>query len=191
LVPALRVVENIVLGREPAQLGVLDLGSAARELQALGGKFGIDVDPWRRVEYLSVGEAQRVEILKVLWRGPEVLILDEPTAVLPPPEARELYRVVRALVASGKTCLLITHKLDEVMAASDRVTVMRRGEVVMESETKRATSDEIARAMVGRTVELPQREPPIRPPTEVVLDVRKLSVGRALREVSLEVRSGE
>jgi general nucleoside transport system ATP-binding protein len=191
LVPALSVVENIVLGREPTQMGMLDLGRAAKELQDLGTKFGIDVDPWRRVEYLSVGEAQRVEILKVLWRGAEILILDEPTAVLTPPEARELYRIVRALVSDGKTCLLITHKLDEVMAAGDRVTVMRRGQVVLEADTKRASSDEIARAMVGRTVELPQRPPPEKPPTEVVLDVRELSAGRALRGVSLQVRAGE
>jgi simple sugar transport system ATP-binding protein len=191
LVPALTVVENIVLGREPTAAGMLDLGKAAKEIAEQAAKFGIDVDPWRTVEHLSVGEAQRVEILKILWRGAEILILDEPTAVLTPPEARELYKIVRALVGGGKTCLLITHKLDEVMAASDRVTVMRRGEVVMEADTKRASSDDIARAMVGRSVELPQRQPPERPPTEVVLDVRDLSCGRALRGVSLQVRAGE
>jgi simple sugar transport system ATP-binding protein len=191
LVPALSVVENVVLGREPVRKGRLDLSKAKAELAALAGRFGMQVDPDRRVEHLSVGEAQRVEILKVLWRGADILVLDEPTAVLSPPEARELYRVVRSLTDSGKTCLVITHKLDEVMAASRRLTVLRRGQTVAELETSAATPEAIARAMVGRDVVLPGRPARTQPAGEVLLEARDLQVGRALRGVSLSVRAGE
>jgi simple sugar transport system ATP-binding protein len=154
LVPTLTVAENLVLGREP-RLGVqLDLAGAERAVRELSDRTGLVVDPARRVSDLTVGEAQRVEILKVLFRGARILILDEPTAVLSPPEVRDLWAVLRALVADGGTVVLITHKLDEVVAISDSVTVMRAGETVGRLATKDATPASIARMMVGRDVKL-------------------------------------
>jgi simple sugar transport system ATP-binding protein len=192
LVPTLSVVENVVLGREPTRGLRLDLARAAEELAALAREYRLEVDPHRLAGELSVGEAQRVEILKLLWRGADILVLDEPTGVLTPPEARELYRTVRALCAAGKTALVITHKLDEVMAASDRVTVLRRGRTVGSYATADTSAAELARAMVGRDVELPRRSgPPPPEDAEVLLSVRELEVGRKLRGVSLDVRAGE
>jgi len=190
LVPALRVVENVVLGREPTRRGRLDLPRAATELSALSDRFGLRVDPWRRVEDLSVGEAQRVEILKVLWRGADILVLDEPTAVLTPPEVRDFFQIVRTLVGGGKTALIITHKLDEVMALAERVTVLRRGQTVAELETAKASAEEIARAMVGRDIAAPRRAGAAQL-GEVLLEVRDLSIGTALSGVSFAVRGGE
>ena len=160
LVPTLTVAENVVLGREPRRslLGglvkVLARGRANREVAELSRETGLDVVPERRVAELSVGEAQRVEILKTLIRGARVLILDEPTAVLSPLEVEELWRVLRRMRDGGGTIVLITHKLDEVIGISDTITVMRAGRTVERLVTKETTPAAIARAMVGRDVSL-------------------------------------
>jgi simple sugar transport system ATP-binding protein len=154
LVPTLTVTENIVLGREPRRGLAINMALAQEETSALGERFGLSVDPRRLVSDLSVGEAQRVEILKALLRGAKILILDEPTAVLSPPEARELWRVLRRLQEGGATTILITHKLDEVMEISSALTVMRHGETTARLATAETTPAEIARAMVGREVVL-------------------------------------
>src|SRR5918993_2515717 len=127
LVPTLTVAENVVLGREPVSGGTLDRAAAVREVERVSRETGLEVHAERRVADLSVGEAQRVEILKALVRGARVLVLDEPTAVLSPPEVRDLWRVLRALRDGGGTVVLITHKLDEVIDVSDAITVMRAG----------------------------------------------------------------
>jgi ABC-type uncharacterized transport system ATPase subunit len=154
LVPTLTVAENLVLGREPRNGLRLDRAAAAAEVEALGRKTGLVVAPNRLVSDLSVGEAQRVEVLKVLWRGAKLLILDEPTAVLSPPEVRDLWVVLRRLTSEGSTVVLITHKLDEVMEISDTVTVMRAGETVGRVATRDASPSAIAKMMVGRDVAL-------------------------------------
>ena len=161
LVPTLTVAENVVLGREPTAptalgrlLHLVDRGGAVRAVAALSRETGLAVDPERRVAELSVGEAQRVEILKTLLRGARILILDEPTAVLSPPEVEELWKVLRRLRDAGGTIVLITHKLDEVMDVSDAITVMRAGRTVARLVTRETTPAAIAKAMVGRDVEL-------------------------------------
>src|SRR5919199_1828828 len=155
LVPTLTVAENVILGREPTRGGRLDVARAVREVRELSERTGLVVPADRTVGELSVGEAQRVEILKALYRGARILILDEPTAVLSPPEVRELWQVLRRLRAkAGGTVVLITHKLGEVMEVSDAVTVMRAGRTVGRMRTADTSPREIARAMVGREVSL-------------------------------------
>ncbi|HEY0931011.1 MAG TPA: ABC transporter ATP-binding protein [Gemmatimonas sp.] len=154
LVPTLTVAENVVLGVEPKNGLRVDLHRAALEVESLCRKCGLHVDPHAKVADLSVGEAQRVEILKTLYRGAKILILDEPTAVLSPPEVQELWTVLRALRDDGGTVVLITHKLDEVIAVSDNITVMRAGTTVSRFPTQGVTPRDIARAMVGRDVAL-------------------------------------
>ncbi|RMH41741.1 MAG: ABC transporter ATP-binding protein [Deltaproteobacteria bacterium] len=193
LVGPMTVAENVALGREPRRGPWLDRRAAERHVADLARRYGLRVDPTARVDQLSVGEQQRVEILKVLSRGCDVVILDEPTAVLAPPEVDELFAVVRGLVAAGATVVIITHKLDEVVDLADRVTVMRRGEVVAELEGA-LDPDAIARAMVGRPVTLAVPRAAARP-GDVALDVRDLYVaGRgadAVHGVTLQVRAGE
>ena len=155
LVEPLTVAENLVLGREPTRRGLLDVGAAVRAVEELGAAYGLSVDPHRPVEDLSVGERQRVEILKVLYRGVRILVLDEPTAVLTPGEVDGLFGMLRTFVDDGKTVILITHKLDEVMDISQRVTVIRRGEAVGEVTTADTSPRELAHWMVGREVVLP------------------------------------
>jgi simple sugar transport system ATP-binding protein len=154
LVPTLTVAENVMLGSEITSGLQLDRDGAVREVEALSRNSGLTVDPRRLVADLSVGEAQRVEILKALFRGAKILILDEPTAVLSPGEVAELWNVLRTVRAGGSTIVLITHKLDEVMQISDRITVMRRGRTVDRMATSGTTPADIARAMVGRDVAL-------------------------------------
>ncbi len=154
LVPTLTVAENLVLGSEPTNKGVLDYSSAAESVRSLSKETGLVVEPGRKIADLSVGEAQRVEILKVLFRGARILVLDEPTAVLSPPEVRELWTVLRRLRDKGDTIVLITHRLDEVVDLSDTITVMRAGRTVARIKTSETTPAEIARAMVGRDVAL-------------------------------------
>ncbi len=195
LVPPLTVAENIVLGAEPVRGPFVDRGRAEREIREVSEKFGLPIDPRNRVEDCSVGLQQRVEILKVLHRGAEVIILDEPTAVLTPQEVDELIQVIRRLAGQGKTVILITHKLREVMAASDRVTIMRAGETVETLETKKTSAGEIAHKMIGRELDQPPK-PDGRPPGDAVLEVRGLEADSdrgtpALRGVELRVRSGE
>jgi len=198
LVPPLSVVENVVLGREPLRRGLLDLDGATRGLEEVSRRFGLGVDPRARVERLSVGERQRVEILKVLWQGCDVLILDEPTAVLAPAEVRHLFGALRGMTAQGLAVVLITHKLDEVCALADQVTVMRQGRVVAELAGDAATPAEIACAMVGREVPLQVSRGPRGVPdgTEALLCVEGLRVARAegtdaVAGVSLQIRAGE
>jgi len=154
LVPTLTVAENLVLGQELTRGVQLDRAGAERAVRALCERTGLKVEPNRLVADLTVGEAQRVEILKVLYRGATILILDEPTAVLSPPEVQELWRVLRRLTSEGGTVVLITHKLDEVIEVSGRITVMRAGETVGRMETAGVTPSDIARMMVGREVKL-------------------------------------
>ena len=154
LVPTLTVAENMMLGRELTTGGRLDVARAARETAELSRTTGLAVRPEQKVADLSVGEAQRVEILKTLYRGATILILDEPTGVLSPPEIRELWQVLRGMRERGETIVLITHKLGEVMEISDTITVMRQGRTVERLRTAATTPAEIARAMVGRDVQL-------------------------------------
>ena len=157
LVPTLTVAENLMLGAELTRDGplrILDRARAAEQVEALSTRTGLRVNAARRVAELSVGEAQRVEILKALYRGARTLILDEPTAVLSPPEVSELWHVLRQMRSRGETIVLITHKLDEVMSISDTVTVMRHGRTISRLRTAETTPQEIAREMVGRDVQL-------------------------------------
>ncbi len=192
LVDTLSVAENVVLGREPVRHGLLDGARALAEVEALAARHGLGAAAgWARrpAGALSVGERQRVEILKVLYRGADVLVLDEPTAVLTPPEVRELFAVLGRLRAGGATVVLVTHKLDEVMAVSERVTVLRRGEVVAARRTAETTPEALARDMVGRAVGGPPARTG-RAPGEVLLAVEDLAAG-ALDGVTLAVRGGE
>jgi ABC-type uncharacterized transport system ATPase subunit len=154
LVPTLTVAENVVLGSEITNGPVLDRARAEQAVRDLSARTGLAVPPDRLVADLSVGEAQRVEILKTLYRGAKILVLDEPTAVLSPPEVTELWQVLRSLRDAGGTVVLITHKLDEVIDVSDAITVMRQGSTVTRMPTRGATPQAIARAMVGRDVAL-------------------------------------
>jgi ABC-type uncharacterized transport system ATPase subunit len=158
LVPTLTVAENIVLGMEPTKSGTFDYNKAVDEVTKLSTDTGLAVSADRKVADLSVGEAQRVEILKTLYRGAKILVLDEPTAVLSPPEVRELWTVLRGMREKGDTIVLITHRLDEVIEISDTITVMRQGQTVDRLTTAGTTPSEIAKAMVGREVALSSRE---------------------------------
>jgi len=160
LVPSLTVAENIALGQEPRRGIRFDRRRARANVSELAARFGLQVDPEARVADLSVGEQQRVEILKVLYRRARLLILDEPTGVLTPQEASDLFAVLRRLTAEGHTVIFITHKLAEVLAVSDRVTVLRRGQVVGRLPTAQASPRELARMIVGEAVtETRRREP--------------------------------
>ena len=199
LVPTLTVAENVVLGREPVSVGTFDKARAIREVEALSEQSGLRVSADRLVADLSVGEAQRVEILKTLYRGARVLLLDEPTAVLSPPEVVELWKVLRRVRDGGATIILITHKLDEVMAVSERITVMRQGETVERLATRETTPEGIAKAMVGRDVALMvarESAPTSTASNAPGLDVRDLVVrgariARAVDGVSFRVAPGE
>jgi ABC-type uncharacterized transport system ATPase subunit len=200
LVPTLTVTENVTLGAEITRGGQLDRARAQREVQSLVDRTGLVVPPERRVAELTVGEAQRVEILKTLFRGARVLILDEPTAVLSPPEVNELWRVLRRLRDEGGTIVLITHKLDEVMAISDTITVMRQGETVGRLQTAQTSPSEIAKMMVGREVVLAgsgKREAGgVTTVSASGLEVRDLTVASSRRAnavdgVSFSVAAGE
>jgi len=195
LIPPLTVAENVVLGQEPSKNGFIDIARANAIVQGLSDQYGLRVDPTAKVETLSVGIEQRIEIIKVLYRGAEILILDEPTAVLTPQEVEEFFDILRALKKQGKTIIFITHKLHEVMAISDTVTVMRRGEVVGHVATRETSRSDIATMMVGRQVLLRvDRKTAI--PGDVVLKVENLHALNkknlpVLNGVSFEVREGE
>jgi simple sugar transport system ATP-binding protein len=203
LVPTLSVAENLVLGCEPKVRGiVMDYDKASDDVRKLSNDTGLVITPDRLVSDLSVGEAQRVEILKVLFRGARILVLDEPTAVLSPPEVRELWTVLRRLRDNGDTIVLITHRLDEVVELSDTITVMRGGATVARIKTADTTPAEIARLMVGREVSLSagKRVQPVAQPTgprpNQGLEVRNLTVMgsrgiRVVEDVSFSVKPGE
>lgn len=195
LVDSFTVAENIDLGREQMHGLVLDQQKAIRDTQALSATYGLDVDPTARVELIPVGMRQRVEILKALYRGAEILILDEPTAVLTPKETQDLFSAIRNLVNEGKTVIFITHKLREVLEISDRVMVMRDGQQVGVVETRSTSIPELARMMVGREVFM-QVDKPAAQPGAPVLKVRDLvcanEAGRALvNHVSFDAYEGE
>jgi ABC-type uncharacterized transport system ATPase subunit len=196
LVPVLTVTENVMLGVESIKNGIfLDRLTAARRIRQISEQYGLEVDPDVYVRTVPVGVQQRVEIIKLLYREADILILDEPTAVLTPQEVEELFKVIRSLVAQGKSVIFITHKLKEVMAIADRITVLRNGRVVGTTRPAQTSEQELATMMVGRQVILQVDKGPAQP-GETVLDVDGLQVldGRgnlAVRGVSFEVRAGE
>ena len=194
LVPRLTVAENVVAGREVAQRGVLNMARAQREVAELAERYHLKVSPDARVEDISVGQQQRVEILKALYRNAETLILDEPSAVLTPQETEELFRIIQRLKDDGRTIIFITHKLRETMAISDRVTVLRDGRVVDTVDTGSTTPGGLAQMMVGREVIL-SIDRPASTPEATRLEVSHLSVevehGSGLEGVSFAVRAGE
>jgi general nucleoside transport system ATP-binding protein len=195
LVDTMTVTENIVLGAEPGTPLSLDLDAAASRIRALSEELGLSVDPQAVIANLSVGQQQRVELLKALYRRAQLLILDEPTAVLTPQEVDELFAILRRMRDQGRTMVIITHKLPEVLAISDDVTVMRDGKVVGRVKTRDTNAAELARLMVGRDVLLRVAKPDAKP-GPVVLSVRKMSVtgadgARPVDGVSFDVRGGE
>ena len=195
LVEAFTVAENIILGSELTKNGVLDIARATREINELSERYGLAVDPSAKVADISVGAQQRVEILKTLYRGADILIFDEPTAVLTPSEIDELMAIMKNLVKEGKSIILITHKLDEIRAVSDRVTVIRRGKSIETVEIAGATNADLAEMMVGRSVSFKTvKQAP--QPKEVVLSIKDLVVNEnrgvpAVKNLSLDVRAGE
>src|SRR5438105_3912566 len=153
LIPVMTVAENIVLATEPRHAAVLlDYDAARKRVRELSQRYGLAVDPDARIDRITVGQQQRVEILKALYRGAEVLILDEPTAVLTPQEAKELFEILRSLKSQGKSIIFISHKLNEVLEIADRITTLRRGVVVDTIPAEGATEESLARMMVGRDV---------------------------------------
>jgi ABC-type uncharacterized transport system ATPase subunit len=196
LIPVMTVAENIVLASEPTKAGVLlDIDTAEKRVADISRQFGLAVDPRALVRGITVGQQQRVEILKALFRGAEVLILDEPTAVLTPQEAQELFEIIESLRAQGKSIIFITHKLNEVLQVADRITVLRRGKKVETVAGKGATEEELARMMVGREVLLRVDKKPAQPaePELAVEDLHVLDDRglEAVRGVSFQVRAGE
>jgi ABC-type uncharacterized transport system ATPase subunit len=195
LIPVMTVAENIVLAIEPRNGPFLDLGTAEERVRDLSQRYGLAVEPGARIGRISVGQQQRVEILKALYRGAEILILDEPTAVLTPQEARELFEIVRSLTEQGKAIIFITHKLNEVLDIADRITVLRQGKRIDTVPREGATQEGLARLMVGREVVLRVDKTPA-DPGEPLLEVEDLSVFdnrdlEAVRSVSFQVRAGE
>jgi simple sugar transport system ATP-binding protein len=194
LIPVFTVAENIMLGHEPTKAGVIDLPEARRRVREISERFGFDIDPDALVEDLPVGAQQRVEIVKALSRDAKVLVLDEPTAVLTPQETDELMATMRRLAEHGTSIVFITHKLREVKAVADKITVIRLGKVVGEAEPT-ASTDELAALMVGRDVELTvhKNEPKLGDEVFVVRDLTLFSESgqRQLAEVSFSIREGE
>ncbi|MBN1221167.1 MAG: ABC transporter ATP-binding protein [Anaerolineae bacterium] len=196
LVPVLTVTENVMLGVESIKNGVvLDRNTAAERILEISRQYGLEVDPYARVEDIPVGVQQRVEIIKLLYRSADILILDEPTSVLTPQEADDLFEVLHSLVAQGKSIIFITHKLREVLEIADRITVLRRGQVVGSTTPQKADEVKLAEMMVGRPVELKVHKEPAQP-GEVVLKVQNLVVAndqmnKVVDGVSFEVRVGE
>lgn len=193
LVPSLSVAENVVLGQEPRRWGGrFDVVAAERGVRETAERYGFKLDPRAKIRDLTVGSQQKVEILKALYRGAKTLILDEPTAVLTPQEADELLEVTRGLARAGNTVLFIGHKLKEVLAFSERIVVLRRGQVVGEACSEEATPESLATLMVGTQMPAPTPHAP-RPPGDVLLRIRDLRtvVGVPLSIDALEVRAGE
>jgi len=196
LIPVMTVAENIVLAEEPTRAGVfLDLAAARRSVEETARRFNFAIDPEARIENISVGQQQRVEILKALYRKADILILDEPTAVLTPQEAKELFAILRGLVADGMSIIFISHKLNEVLEIADRITVLRRGKKIETLPAAGATEAGLASLMVGREVLLRVEKGPAQP-GEPLLEVDELGVLDdrelpAVRGVTFQVRSGE
>ena len=196
LVDVFTVLDNIILGAEDTKMGFLQKKAAREKIQALSEKYGLAVDLDAKVEDITVGMQQRTEILKMLYRDNEILIFDEPTAVLTPQEIDELMEIMRGFAREGKSILFITHKLNEIMAVSDRVTILRKGKYVGTVETKNTTKQELSSMMVGRPVQLEVHKKPAQP-GDVVLDVEHMTVpsnrhkNNAVKNVSFQVHAGE
>ncbi|MGD7043741.1 ABC transporter ATP-binding protein [Jeotgalibacillus proteolyticus] len=195
LVDTFTVTENIVLGSEPKKGLSIDMKKAEKEVQEISDRYGLSVDPKAKIADISVGMQQRAEILKTLYRGAEILIFDEPTAVLTPQEIKELMQIFKTLIAEGKSIILITHKLKEIIAVCDRVTVIRKGVGINTLDVEGATPTQLASLMVGREVVF-TTEKTTAVPKEVVLDIKGLNVKdtrgvKAVRDLELSVRSGE
>ncbi len=196
LVEDLTVTENIILGVEPGAAGMIDFRRARQTVHGLARKYHLNMDPDRKIESLSVGLQQRVEILKALYREAKILILDEPTSVLTPQEVTELFHVMRELRNTGVALIIITHKLEEVKAISDRVYILRRGRLVSEHSTSQVTKEQLANQMVGRDVVLTVRKQAKQITTQPLVELDHITVRGdrgvdALKDLSLTVRPGE
>ena len=196
LVECFSVLDNIIMGVEPTKHGLLQKKEAREKVLALSEKYGLHVDPDALIEDITVGMQQRTEILKMLYRENEILIFDEPTAVLTPQEIDELMEIMRNLSAEGKSILFISHKLNEIMAVADRCTVLRKGKYIGTVETRNTSAEELSAMMVGRNVNFHVEKKPAQP-GDVVLDVEHMTVAskvhknNAVKDVSLKVRRGE
>ena len=196
LVECFSVLDNIILGVEDTKNGILQRDKAREKVVALSEKYGLQVNPDALIEDISVGMQQRTEILKMLYRDNEILIFDEPTAVLTPQEIEELLQIMKNLAAEGKSILFITHKLNEIKAVADRCSVLRKGKYIGTVDVKDCSKDDLSRMMVGRDVEFAVQKAPANP-TDVVLDVKgltlasKVSKKNAVNNVSFQVRAGE
>ena len=196
LIPVMTVAENIVLAVEPTHAGaLLDIGEANDRVREISDRFGLAVDPKAKVEDITVGQQQRVEILKALYRQADILVLDEPTAVLTPQEAGELFQIIRSLTEQGKSIIFISHKLNEVTEVADRITVLRRGKKIETLPAAGATEASLAQLMVGREVMLRVEKGPSSP-SDTLLEVKDLHVFddrgiEKVRGLSLEIRAGE
>ncbi|MFD1018245.1 ABC transporter ATP-binding protein [Thalassobacillus hwangdonensis] len=195
LVDTFTVTENIILGSEPSKLGKVDIKKAEKEVKEISDRYGLKVDPRSKIRDISVGMQQRVEILKTLYRGADILILDEPTAVLTPQEIKELIEIMRTLVKEGKSIILITHKLKEIMEVCDRCTVIRKGKGIGTVDVAGTNPTELASLMVGREVSFSTEKTPAHPKENVlavkdliVKDARKVDMVKGL---NLEVKAGE
>ncbi len=196
LVDIFSVIDNIILGAEPARYGFLTKAEARKKVMALSEKYGLKVDPDAKIEDITVGMQQRVEILKMLYRDNEILIFDEPTAVLTPQEIDELMGIMKELAKEGKSILFITHKLNEIMAVADRCTVLRKGKYIGTVDVKNTTKEQLSEMMVGRNVKF-SVDKAASAPKEVVLEVENLHVKSRIHKkdavsgVSFDVRAGE
>ncbi len=196
LVDVFTVLDNIILGAEDTKFGFLQRKNARKKVEELSKKYGLSVDLDAKVEDISVGMQQRTEILKMLYRDNEILIFDEPTAVLTPQEIDELMEIMRGFAKEGKSILFITHKLNEIMAVADRCTVLRKGKYIGTVDIKDTNKQELSNMMVGRPVQLEVQKEPAKP-GEVILDVQgmtvpsKLHKNNAVKNVSFQVRAGE
>ena len=196
LVECFTVLDNIILGVEPNKYGFLQKKEAREKVLALSERYGLRVDPDALIEDITVGMQQRTEILKMLYRENEILIFDEPTAVLTPQEIEELMQIMKNLAAEGKSILFISHKLAEIMAVADRCTVLRKGRYIGTVETKKSSVEELSAMMVGRDVNFHVAKGPSAP-GDVVLDIEHMTVAsklhkkNAVHDVSLQVRRGE
>ena len=196
LVECFSVLDNIILGVEDTKNGILQRDKARDKVVALSQRYGLQVDPDAIIEDISVGMQQRTEILKMLYRDNEILIFDEPTAVLTPQEIDELLQIMKNLAAEGKSILFITHKLNEIMSVADRCSVLRKGKYIGTVDIKDCTKDDLSRMMVGRDVQFAVEKEAAKP-TDVVLDVKNLTVASkvskkmAVNDVSFQVRAGE
>ncbi len=196
LVECFSVLDNIILGVEDTKNGMLQRDKAREKVMSLSQKYGLSVNPDAIIEDISVGMQQRTEILKMLYRDNEILIFDEPTAVLTPQEIEELLQIMKNLAAEGKSILFITHKLNEIMAVADRCSVLRKGKYIGTVDIKDCTKDDLSRMMVGRDVQFAVEKVPAQP-KDVVLEVQNMSVAskvskkNAVNDVSFQVRAGE